>query len=348
MVLRIMDHRPCFPQENAGFACVVGCLRRIIQETYRQVCLDFGRSVTKVMNGLTSTIVTYGRMIKFSHSVFALPFALSGAVLAAAKVGISSQQVFWIVLAMVGARSAAMGFNRLVDRRIDEANPRTRNRELAQGLLSPPAVGIFVVLSSLVLVFSAYNLNRLCFYLSPLALAIVFFYSYTKRYTWATHLFLGLSLSLAPIGAWIAVTDTLDAAPLILGLAVLMWVSGFDVIYACQDYEFDTSNKLCSIPQRFGIRWALITARIFHIISLLLLLSIKALLGLNSIYIAGVIIVGAVLIYEHSLVKSDDLSKVNVAFFNMNGIISILYFAFTLGDILYDSNISFFSNLLST
>lgn len=272
-------------------------------------------------------------MIKFSHSVFALPFALAGATLAATVSGITWAQAGWIVMAMVSARTAAMGFNRLVDRDIDAANPRTRNRELPRGIIAPHTVGVFVVASSLIFVFAAYNLNRLCFLLSPVALAVILSYSLLKRWTWTSHFFLGLSLGIAPMGAWIAVTGAFDPEPLWLTAAVLTWVAGFDIIYACQDYAFDLTHGLFSIPQRIGISGALWTARALHVITVVSLLAIKWVFGLQAVYLIGVMLVALILIYEHSLVRADDLSKVNVAFFTTNGIVSLVYFVFTLGDV---------------
>ncbi|MEE2709295.1 MAG: UbiA-like polyprenyltransferase [Gemmatimonadota bacterium] len=281
-----------------------------------------------------SHIVTFGRMIKFSHSVFALPFALAGATLAAKVAGIGWQQVAWIVVAMVGARTAAMGFNRLVDRDVDAVNPRTRNRELPRGNIQPGTVRGFVVVSSLVFFFAAYSLNQLCFYLSPVALAVVLSYSYLKRWTWASHFMLGLALGIAPVGAWIAVTGMLDPKPLLLTMAVLTWTAGFDIIYACQDYEFDIANGLFSVPQRLGIGPALIVARSLHVIAVLCLLAMKWVFGLEILYLVGVILVTIILIYEHTLVSANDLSNVNIAFFSTNGVVSVVYFLFTMGDVL--------------
>ena len=283
---------------------------------------------------LVNAAVVYGRMIKISHSIFALPFALSGAALAAARQGIELGQIGWIVVAMIGARSAAMGFNRLADRRIDAANPRTQNRELPIGLVSAVAVGFFVLLSSIVLMLAAYQLNLLCFYLSPLVLAVLFLYSLTKRFTWASHLVLGLCLGGAPLGAWIAITGRFDFPPLLLTLAVLAWVAGFDVIYACQDYEFDGQAGLHSIPVRFGIHRALHIARFLHVLALLLLLWLGLVMGLGALYLTGIGLIGGLLLYEHRLVRADDLSKLGMAFFTMNGIISVVYFVFTLADLL--------------
>ena len=283
---------------------------------------------------LLHPVVIYGRMIKFSHSVFALPFALSGAALAATVDGISLQQVGWIVLAMVAARSAAMGFNRIVDRDIDAANPRTSNRELPSGLVSPLAAGLFVVISALVLVWAAAKLNPLCLYLSPVAIIIIFLYSYTKRFTWLSHIVLGGCLGLAPLGAWIAVTGRFDLPPVILGLSVLSWVAGFDILYSCQDEAFDSRSGLYSIPVRFGLRRSLYIARGLHVLAVLLMALLGLLMGLDVVYFAGVILITALLAYEHALVKPDDLTKVNMAFMTMNSIVSLAYFAFTLADLL--------------
>lgn len=279
-------------------------------------------------------ILTYGRMIRFSHSIFALPFALSGVLLASIRADITTNTVAWIVVAMVGARSAAMGFNRWADRKIDAENPRTANREIPTGKISSGSVLVFISLSSLLLAYAAYRLNPLCFLLSPVALIIVFTYSLTKRFTWATQFFLGLSLSVAPIGAWIAVTGTLDYEILALGVAVLLWVAGFDTIYATNDANFDRQFGVFSIPQRFGIARALWIARFLHLIAFLALLSVGQAFDLGLVYYAGVTCIGLLLIYEHRLVKPDDLSKAGVAFMNLNATISVAYFVFTALDIL--------------
>ena len=280
-------------------------------------------------------VMAYGRMIRFTHSIFALPFAFSAAALAAIDTPLTPEVVVWIAVAMVGARSAAMGFNRLVDRRIDVENPRTASRELPTGIISPGAVGVLVALSSVVLIGASYQLNRLCFVLSPIALFIVFFYSYTKRFTWFTQLFLGLALSVAPIGAWIAVTGDLSPRILLLGGAVLFWVAGFDIIYATQDEAFDRSFGVYSVPQRFGIRRSLWIARVLHLIAFGLMLAVGRAFGLGSIYFAGVFVIGGLLVYEHRLVGPSDLSKAAMAFMNLNAIISCVYFAFTLADVLF-------------
>ena len=287
---------------------------------------------------LLNAVLVYGRMIKFSHSIFALPFALSGAALAASRVGISAAQIGWIAVAMVGARSAAMGFNRLADRRIDAANPRTQNRELPRGLVSPVAVTLFVILSSAVLILAAQQLNPLCFYLSPLALLILFSYSFTKRFTWASHLVLGLSLGGAPLGAWIAITGEFALPPVLLSFGVLAWVAGFDIIYACQDRDFDVDSGLHSLPVWLGIGRALQVARLLHVLAVVLLLFPGRLMGLQWLYLTGIVAVAGLLLYEHRLVRVDDLSKLGMAFFTMNGIISVIYFAFTLADLLLLGN----------
>ena len=279
-------------------------------------------------------VTIYGRMIKFSHSVFALPFALSGAALAASVSGITLSQIAWIIVAMVSARSAAMGFNRIADRTIDAANPRTSGRALPSGLVSVRAALLFVLVSAAVLVYAAAQLNTLCLYLSPLALGVVLCYSLTKRFTWLSHVMLGLSLGLAPLGAWIAVTGGFALAPVVLGIAVLAWVAGFDILYACQDLEFDTRTGLHSIPVRFGLKGALLGARFFHGLAIVAMAAVGYVGELNGIYLAGIVIIAGLLVYEHYLVRPDDLTRVNMAFMTMNSIVSILYFGFTLVDLL--------------
>ena len=272
-------------------------------------------------------------MIKWEHSVFALPFALAGAMLAAGGIP-RGRQLLWIVVAMVAARSAAMAFNRLVDNRLDAANPRTRSRALPAGLLSPKFVAGFVVLSSLLLMLAAWKLNWLAFVLSPVALAVVLLYSFTKRFTRWSHLVLGFALGIAPAAAWIAVRGSLDPRILLLTVAVTFWVAGFDVLYACQDYDFDRDAGLHSIPRFFGIARTLLLARVLHGLMLLSLLGVVRAFHLGSIAIAGVLVVGLLLTYEHSLVAADDLSKLNAAFFATNGVISVLLFAFIAADLL--------------
>ncbi|MDA8100508.1 MAG: putative 4-hydroxybenzoate polyprenyltransferase [Nitrospiraceae bacterium] len=272
-------------------------------------------------------------MIKFEHTIFALPFAFTGALLALGELP-SWRQVLWIVVAMVGARSAAMGFNRWADRKIDAANPRTKTRALPLGLVTPGQVLAFIIVSSAVLVFAAAMLNPLSFALSPVALAIVFFYSYTKRFTFLAHAFLGLAISGAPMGAWIAVTGRFELPALVLGLAVLFWLLGFDILYALQDMEFDRSSGLHSIPQRFGVRTSLWISRAAHSLTMFFLFLIYFLLPVGLLYLLGVVIALGLIVYEHSLVRENDLSKLNIAFFNMNGYISVTIFLFTLLDII--------------
>ena len=281
------------------------------------------------------SVVVFGRMIKLSHSVFALPFAMAGAALAARSHGLEAQQLVWIVLAMVSARSAAMGFNRLADRVMDGKNPRTRDRALPKGRIAPRAVALIVGACCALFVVSAYQLNDLCLRLSPLALLVILSYSYFKRFTWATHLVLGLALAIAPAGAWIAVTGTFDPAMFWLAAAVLTWVAGFDIIYACQDYEFDVAQGVHSIPRRFGIGPALVAARLLHAATVVFLLAVHQVFDLHALYLCGTVLATGMLVYEHTLVKPDDLSKIDVAFFNTNGLVSVVYFVFLLGDILW-------------
>jgi 4-hydroxybenzoate polyprenyltransferase len=272
-------------------------------------------------------------MIKWEHSVFALPFALCGAMLAARGVP-AARQLLWIIVAMVAARSAAMSFNRLADVSIDSANPRTRTRALPSGILTPTFVRNFVVLSSGIFILAAWQLNRLSFLLSPLALAILLLYSYSKRWTSWSHLVLGFALGIAPAAAWIAVRGSLDARILWLTAAVTFWVAGFDVLYACQDFEFDQHAGLHSIPRYCGIGRALWVARLFHGLMLCLLAALLWAFGLGLVAMLGVVIVVALLTYEHSLISADDLSKLNAAFFTMNGIIAVVFFLFLALDLL--------------
>jgi 4-hydroxybenzoate polyprenyltransferase len=272
-------------------------------------------------------------MIKWEHSVFALPFALCGAMLAAGGLP-SLHQLLWIVVAMVAARSAAMAFNRWADASIDAANPRTSTRALPAGHLSPAFVASFVVISSAVFIFSAAQLNRLALLLSPLALAVLLLYSYTKRVTRWSHLVLGFALGIAPSAAWIAVRGSLDPRILLLTAAVTFWVAGFDVLYACQDFDFDRQAGLHSIPRYVGIPTALWIARAFHLIMVGLLVALLIAFGMGKLAACGVLAVIALLLYEHSLVRANDLSKLNSAFFTMNGVISVLFFIFVAGDLL--------------
>lgn len=272
-------------------------------------------------------------MIKWEHSIFALPFALCGAMLAANGLP-TGQQLLWIVVAMVTARSAAMAFNRLADASLDAANPRTLTRALPAGTLSPTFVATFVVVSCGGFVLAASRLNHLALMLSPVALGVVLLYSYTKRFTRWSHLFLGLALGIAPSAAWIAVRGSFDPRILLLTVAVTFWVGGFDVLYACQDYEFDQQAGLHSIPGHFGIGRALSIARLFHGLMLVLLVALVTVFGLGKLAVLGVIVVMLLLAYEHSLVSPTNLSRLNAAFFTMNGVISVVFFGFVAGDLL--------------
>jgi 4-hydroxybenzoate polyprenyltransferase len=280
------------------------------------------------MLGRVGTVL---EMIKFEHSVFALPFALTGALLAARATTHSwpsLRQVTWIVVAMVAARTAAMTINRIVDLRYDKENPRTRMRALATGALAVPFAWMFTLLAVAVFFVAAWQLNPLALKLAPVALAILFFYSLTKRFTFLSHLFLGFALGISPAAAWIAITGGLDWRMLILCGAVTLWVGGFDVLYACQDVEFDQRAGLYSIPKRFGIAGALLIARVMHIGVVVLLSWLAASFGLPWPAWVGIVVVAALLAYEHSLVKANDLTKLNAAFFAVNGYISMLFLLF--------------------
>jgi 4-hydroxybenzoate polyprenyltransferase len=279
-----------------------------------------------------STVVTL-EMIKWEHSVFALPFALTGAVLAAG--GWPPLRVLgWIVLSMVAARSAAMAFNRLVDARLDAANPRTATRALPAGMLSSGFVAGFVVAATMVFLLGAAMLNRLSLELAPVALAVILAYSYMKRLTRWSHLVLGLALGIAPSAAWIAVRGTLDARIVVLTVAVLLWVGGFDVLYACQDFEHDRKVGLNSVPQAFGIKTAFWIARGMHAGMLVMLCWLISLFGLGKLSMLGVALVAALLLYEHSIISPRDMRRMNAAFFTLNGVISILFFGFVATDVL--------------
>lgn len=275
-------------------------------------------------------------MIKFSHSIFALPFAFTGAILAAQGLPTASQ-ILWITIAMVGARSGAMGLNRLIDKNIDALNPRTANRELPKGVLKSGHVIAFVIGSFAALFVAAWQLNPFCVKLYPVAVAVLFAYSYTKRFTWLSHLVLGVALSLAPLGAWVAIRGTLDWAPAPLLLAVACWVAGFDILYALQDLEFDKKSGLFSIPAIFGVEKSIWIARLLHLATVGLLASLFFIFPLGLPYLIGVFLAAVLLLYEHTLVKANDLSRINVAFFNMNGYISITVFLFTLLSYLMNS-----------
>jgi 4-hydroxybenzoate polyprenyltransferase len=271
-------------------------------------------------------------MIKFEHTIFAMPFALTSAVVAAK--GFPTWPVLlWILVAMVGARSAAMAFNRIVDGRIDAANPRTSERAIPKGLVSTAEAWVFTIISAGVFVLAAAMLNRLALALSPVALAVVLGYSLTKRFTSMSHLVLGLALGIAPVGAWIAVQGKFALAPIVLSAAVVLWTAGFDVIYSLQDVEFDRKMGLFSLPKRLGVARALFVSRLMHVFVVGLLAFLGVAAGLGAVYYVGVGVIGLFLAWEHSLVSPKDLSRVNVAFFTMNGCVSLSLFVFAVVDV---------------
>jgi len=279
-------------------------------------------------------VAVYASFVRFSHSVFALPFALAGALLAAQRLqpadpvgwlaGEGVRRLVWILVAMVAARSAAMGFNRLADARVDALNPRTANRELPRGAMSLREAALFVATASVVFVIAAWQLSPLCLALSPVALAIVFWYSLAKRYTTWTQLFLGLAMAVAPVGGWLAAGGRGGWEPWLLALAIGAWVGGFDVLYACQDLDFDRAHGLRSIPVRFGVPASLAISRAMHVVAIACLVALALVAPLGRVYLAGVAAVAAMLVYEQSLVRADDLSQVKRAF-DLNGYVGILY-----------------------
>ncbi len=274
-------------------------------------------------------------MIKFEHTVFALPFAYMGALLGSMTVNghlPSWSQIGWVTLAMVGARTAAMSLNRVIDKAIDARNPRTKNRAIPAGLISSAEVILFIVASFALLIWASSQLNPLCVKLLPIAVFFLVFYSYTKRFTWLCHIILGLTIALAPLGGWVAVTGRIDWISIVFYLTVACWTAGFDVIYACQDVEYDRSAGLYSIPARFGIAKALIISRALHVMTAVGFAALYLITDLSWVFFAGLIIAYVILYYEHHLVKPHDLSKLDTAFFTMNGILSMLVFVFTLFD----------------
>ena len=279
-------------------------------------------------------LITFGRMVKFSHTVFALPFALATVAIAARGHGVGVAQIAAILLAMVGARTAAMGFNRIVDRHIDAANPRTAGRELPTGKVSLSAAATLTVASAALFVAAAAWLGPLCLRLAPIVLVLVLGYSFTKRLTWLCHLFLGLAIGSAPAAAWIAVRGRLDAPALWLSIAVATWIAGFDVLYALADREFDRKAGIHSVPVRFGVPAALLISASLHAASVAALLAAGRAAGLGWIYLLGVAVVVAMLAWEHAILRPSDLSRLNVAFFNLNGYVSVIFFAATLADVL--------------
>lgn len=278
-------------------------------------------------------IKDYLSLIRFEHTIFALPFALASAVVAAQGVP-PVRIIFYILLAMVGARSAAMAFNRIVDRKIDSVNPRTRMREIPAGKIKLWEAWVLMIIAIILFEFSAWRLNSLAFALSPVALIVVLGYSLTKRFTSLSHLVLGLALGIAPVGAWVAVTGSIDLAPIILSAAVMLWTAGFDIIYSLQDEAFDKKNKLFSLPQALGAVRALTFSRLMHVAVVVLLILFGVTAQLGAVYFIGIAVIAACLVYEHCLVKPDDLSRVNAAFFTVNGWVSVVYVLFVLMDLL--------------
>jgi 4-hydroxybenzoate polyprenyltransferase len=284
-----------------------------------------------------AAIATFGRMVKFSHTVFAMPFALAAAVIAARGHGVSVSRLVAIVLAMVGARTAAMGFNRIVDRHIDAKNPRTAKRELPDGQVSVVSAVALTAVSTGLFVGAAAWLGPLCLELSPVALLLVFGYSYTKRFTWLCHLFLGLAIAAGPAGAWIAVRGDIAAPALWLMAAVTTWIGGFDILYALSDRDFDRQEGLKSIPARFGVTGALAISAVLHVMTIAALVALAGAASLGPIYLAGVAVVTLILMWEHAIVTPSDLSRLDMAFFNLNGYVSLAFFAATLADVLAHS-----------
>ncbi|MDA8227736.1 MAG: putative 4-hydroxybenzoate polyprenyltransferase [Desulfitobacterium hafniense] len=272
-------------------------------------------------------------MIKFEHTIFALPFAYLGAFLAADGVP-TLAQIVWITLAMVGARTAAMSLNRLIDRHIDARNPRTSKRAIPAGLLGASEVYVYVVLSFLLLGIAAYQLNMLALKLMPIAVFVLVLYSYTKRFTWLCHFVLGLALGLAPAGAWIGITGHWALAPVLLGLGVLTWVAGFDIVYACQDAEFDRKEGLYSIPSVFGIKRGMEVSTVLHVLAPMLFIAVGIVQGMSFLYFTGVAAAIFLLYRQHRIISAEDLSKIGIAFFNLNGYLSVLLFVFSLLDLL--------------
>ncbi|MBF0451501.1 MAG: UbiA family prenyltransferase [Candidatus Magnetomorum sp.] len=271
-------------------------------------------------------------MIKFSHTVFALPFALSAVILAGQNVQLKAWDILWILLAMVGARSAAMGFNRIIDASIDAKNPRTANREIPSGKISSAQSIGFVCCFSCLFILSSAMLGKICFVCSIPVLLILFFYSFTKRFTRFSHIYLGFAISLAPLGAWIAVTKSFDWPIVVLSLALLTHISGFDILYACQDYTFDTQEGLFSIPSRYGVHKALQASRVLHVLSFVCFVAIFFLFAQGSIYLSATMIIGLLLFLEHVMVSADNLSRIPIAFFHMNSAVSIVLLAGIIGD----------------
>jgi 4-hydroxybenzoate polyprenyltransferase len=278
-------------------------------------------------------VVTFGRMVKFSHTIFALPFALAAAALAARGVGLPLSRLVGIIVAMAGARTTAMGFNRIVDRRYDAQNPRTASREIPRGAVSLSAAWALTAASAAVFITAAAYLGPLCLELAPVALLFLYGYSVTKRFTALCHLVLGLAIASGPAGAWIAVRGNFGVVPGLLMLAVGTWIGGFDVLYALADRDFDRAVGLHSIPARLGVRGALVVSALLHVVTLAALVALAPFAGLGMFYVAGVTLVGVLLVWEHSIVKPSDLSRLNMAFFSLNGYVSVAFLAAVVADI---------------
>jgi 4-hydroxybenzoate polyprenyltransferase len=296
---------------------------------------DQGPAVSAAREGQTmhgqGVILRHANLVRLPHTVFALPFALVGVVLASYVAPITAGDVFWVVVAFTSARFAAMGFNRIVDRDIDARNPRTRSREIPSGTMSVREAGVAVVIASVIFLIAAWQLHPLCLLLSPLALGWVFFYSYTKRFTRWSHLVLGVGLSIAPVGGYLAITGHWSEPwwmLISLAIAVATWVGGFDILYALQDVSFDRENGLYSVPATFGEATALGIARVLHVATVVALAVAGIGAGAGLVYFVGVLVAGVLLLYEHSLVRADDFTKLDAAFFTMNGVISIVFFGF--------------------
>jgi 4-hydroxybenzoate polyprenyltransferase len=290
------------------------------------------------IGNLKSKLISYGRLVRFSHTVFALPFALSSVALAWPKHPVTLRGLFWILMAMVCARTAAMGFNRLADRKFDALNPRTKNWELPRGSVTVRGAVTLTIGAAILFVIAAYQLNWICFVLSPVALIIIFSYSLTKRFTWASHLVLGLALAVAPVGAWLAVVDSPIkmselTVPIYLGLAVVFWLAGFDIIYSLQDREFDRAQGLFSVPVKFGVARSLQISTLCHLCTIAFLAMVGISAEMGTIYWIGWLAVIAVLAWEHRIVSPNDLSRINRAFFDLNAYVSIAFFCATVADL---------------
>jgi len=277
--------------------------------------------------------VDFLKMIKIEHSIFALPFAFTSVVIAANGLP-AIEKVIWIIVAMVGARTGAMGLNRVIDAEIDRKNPRTANREIPAGKIKKSEAVLYITISFVVYEFATFMLNKLCFILSPIPLAIFILYSYTKRFTALCHIVLGVALGLAPIGAWVAVKGDLNFGIILMGVAVLFWVAGFDIIYALQDIDFDRQENLHSIPRYLGVEYSLILSRVFHLIAFFVFIYLYKYFNMGYLYLVGIVICGIFMFYQHTLIRKDDLSRVNIAFFNLNAYISLTVFVFTFLDVI--------------